>query len=55
MKLQVIISEKEGAIVKELAKKDNRSVSGYVRKILLDKLGESEDGTANLAEHRFWL
>jgi hypothetical protein len=45
MKLQVIIPDEEGKKIIDLAKKDSRSISSYVRKILLDRMQGSTNGT----------
>lgn len=38
MKLQVIIPDKEAEKIIELAEKDDRSISNYLRKVILEKI-----------------
>ncbi|MEN7982109.1 MAG: hypothetical protein ABFQ65_01535 [Nanoarchaeota archaeon] len=42
-KLQIIIDNKAAEQIGELAKKEGRSISNYLRKIILKKLGDKND------------
>lgn len=49
MHLQVIIHEEQAVKIKKLAEEDNRSISSYIRKIILEKIRGDSHAADNAA------